>query len=150
MEAEVVEALKSELKERLKEASIVKPSRVKVLVEAGAHRGAILKLKESFGELHVFSIVGADLRDRIEVTYNLWLYGPRTHVMLKVHLPRDAAEVETISDLVPGSTLYEREVYEMLGVHFKGHPRLERLFLPEDWPEGLHPLRKDVKLEGLE
>jgi len=148
-EAEVVEALRSELGGELEEASIIRPSRVKVLVRAGAHRRAISRLKERFGELHVFSIVGADLRDALEVTYNLWLYGPRVHVMLKVRVPREGAEVETISDLVPGSALYEREVYEMLGVRFRGHPRLERLFLPEDWPEGLYPLRKDAKLEGL-
>ena len=149
-DASIVEALKEELRGVLKEASVVKPGRVKVVVEPGAHRRAVEALKAKFGELHVFSIVGADLRDRFELTYNLWLYEPRVHVMLKTTLPRDAAEVETITDLVPGSTLYEREVYEMLGVRFKGHPNLARLFLPEDWPEGLYPLRKDAKLEALE
>ena len=148
-EEEVVEAVKGALGSRLLEDFIAKPGRVVLRVERGAHREAIKALRDRFGELHVFSIVGADLRDRLELTYNLWLYGPKVHVMLKVGLPLDKPEVETITDLVPGSTLYEREVYEMLGIIFTGHPNLKRLFLPEDWPEGVYPLRKDVKLEGV-
>jgi membrane-bound hydrogenase subunit beta len=147
---EVAEALREGLKEGLREASVVKPGRVKVVVERGFHRRAVEALKARFGELHVFSIVGADRGGGLELTYNLWLYGPRVHVMLKTSLPKEDPDVETITDLVPGATLYEREVYEMLGVRFKGHPNLARLFLPEGWPEGLYPLRKEVKLEELE
>ncbi|PCN50035.1 hypothetical protein B6U99_06580 [Candidatus Geothermarchaeota archaeon ex4572_27] len=148
-EEEVVEAVRGALGPKLLEGSIAKPGRVVLRVERGAHREAIKALRGRFGELHLFSIVGADLGDRLELTYNLWLYGPRLHVMLKVGIPIEKPEVETITDIVPGSTLYEREVYEMLGVVFKGHPNLRRLFLPEDWPEGVYPLRKGAKLEGV-
>jgi len=148
-EEEVVEALKGVLGPSLVESSVVKSGRVRLVVEPGAHRRAIEALKSKFGEVHLFSIVGADLRDRLELTYNLWLYEPKVHVMLKTSLPLDQAEVETVTDLIPGSILYEREVYEMLGVRFRGHPNLKRLFLPEDWPEGVYPLRKDIKLEGV-
>ncbi|MCX8205427.1 MAG: NADH-quinone oxidoreductase subunit C [Candidatus Nezhaarchaeota archaeon] len=148
-EGEVVEALRK-ISEGLKEVRVVKPRRIKVTVEPSALRKAIAALKERAGGVHLFSIVGADLRDRLELTYNLWLYGAKAHVMVKAVLPRDSAEVETIVDLIPGSILYEREAYEALGVRFKNHPNLSKLFLPEEWPEGLYPLRKDAKLEVLE
>lgn len=143
-----VEAIR-EVGEGVVEVRVVKPRRVVVVVEPRALKRTISALRERFGEVHLFSIVGADLRDRLELTYNLWLYGAKTHVMVKTSLPRDGAEVETVTDVIPGSALYEREVYEMLGVRFRNHPNLSRLFLPEDWPEGLHPLRKDARLEAL-
>jgi len=146
---EVVKAVREVLGSSLLEGVTVKPNRVNMVVDKGAHRRAIEALKSKFGEVHLFSIVGADLKDRLELTYNLWLYEAKIHVMLKTSLPLDGLEIETITDLIPGSTLYEREVYEMLGVLFKGHPNLKRLFLPEDWPEGLWPLRKNAKLEEV-
>jgi NADH-quinone oxidoreductase subunit C len=52
-----------------------------------------------------------------------------------------------VVSLLPGAVLYEREVHDLLGVVFDGHPSLERLILPDDWPEGVYPLRKDYKVE---
>lgn len=148
MSEAVVEAIRG-LGEGVAEVRAVRPRRVVAVVEPRALKRSISALKERFGEVHLFSIVGADLRDRLELTYNLWLYGAKVHVMVKASLPREGAEVETLTDVIPGSVLYEREVYEMLGVRFRGHPNLSRLFLPEDWSEGLYPLRKDAKLEAL-
>jgi len=51
--------------------------------------------------------------------------------------------------LVPGAILYEREVHDLLGVVFDGHPDLSRLILPEDWPEDVYPLRKEYSPEEL-
>jgi Ni,Fe-hydrogenase III component G len=54
-------------------------------------------------------------------------------------------EIETVTDIFPGAVLYERDLMEMLGVQVKGHPDPRRLFLPDDWPAGKFPLRKEVK-----
>ncbi|MDD5449754.1 MAG: NADH-quinone oxidoreductase subunit C [Candidatus Omnitrophica bacterium] len=51
-------------------------------------------------------------------------------------------EIDSIANLFPGAEWIEREMWEMLGINFKGHPNLKRLLLAEDWPEGKHPLRK--------
>jgi len=62
-------------------------------------------------------------------------------VRIRVQVPEDAAEVTSLWDLYRGAEAMEREVYDMYGIAFAGHPDLTRILMPEDW-EG-HPLRKD-------
>ena len=61
---------------------------------------------------------------------------------LRVPLPYDDPVVETICDLIPSATFYEREAMELFGIIFKGTPNSDRLILPDSWPEGVYPLRK--------
>jgi membrane-bound hydrogenase subunit beta len=63
---------------------------------------------------------------------------------LKVLVSKKNPRLRTITDIFPGAVLYEREVMEMLGVTFEGHPDPRPLFLPDDWKEG-YPLRKGWK-----
>jgi NADH:ubiquinone oxidoreductase subunit C len=78
---------------------------------------------------------------RIEVVYNLFSYRTKEHLSLKVRLGRDAPEVPTATGVFPGADWLEREVWDLFGVRFAGHPNLKRLLLPEGWVG--HPLRKD-------
>ncbi len=68
---------------------------------------------------------------------------------LKTRILKTDPRIKSISDIYITAELYEREVYDILGVNFEGHPNLSRLLLPEDWPENLHPLKKDVTLEQI-
>jgi Ni,Fe-hydrogenase III component G len=61
---------------------------------------------------------------------------------LRVRVPYSAAEIDSICDLIPSATLYEREFIEMLGVTLRGTPSTARLLLADDWPDGIYPLRK--------
>lgn len=61
---------------------------------------------------------------------------------LRVLLPYDKAEIDSICDILPSASLYERETMELLGVNFVGTPNTERLLLPDNWPDGVYPLRK--------
>ena len=67
---------------------------------------------------------------------------------IAVELPKSKPEIETISDLIPGAVITEREKQEMLGVKVINIPDNRRLFLPEDFPEGVYPWRKNEK--GME
>ncbi len=66
-------------------------------------------------------------------------------VTLRVRVPRDSAVVPSVCALLPNASVFERELSEMFGVTVAGTPDPGRLFLPEDWPEGVYPLRKDFK-----
>ncbi len=77
----------------------------------------------------------------------LYSYTHRHRLALKVDLPRDGATIPTLSHLWPNADWNEREIYDLFGVFFEGHPDLRRIMMPEDW-EG-HPLRKDYSHPNL-
>ena len=77
----------------------------------------------------------------IAVVYYLHSLTHRHHLTLKVLLPRDACAVPSVSGVWPAAIYFEREVFDLLGVDFTGHPSLKRIMMPDDWLG--HPLRKD-------
>jgi len=83
-------------------------------------------LSGDFGILHVFSL------DRDHV-----------YVLLESPIAEDDLRVDSITPVVPGADWAEREFQDAIGVHPEGHPDPRRLLLPDDWPEGVHPLRRD-------
>jgi NADH-quinone oxidoreductase subunit C len=64
-------------------------------------------------------------------------------IAVRVRVPRDGGHLPSVADVWPAADWHEREVYDMLGVTFEGHPGLRRILCPDDW-EG-HPLRKDYE-----
>ncbi len=83
---------------------------------------------------------------RFQITYHILSHGMKKRVRLAVRLDGSDAVVDSITPVWPSANFYEREVYDLFGVHFGGHPRLTRIMMPLDW-EG-HPLRKDYPVEG--
>ncbi|MGB7537839.1 MAG: NADH-quinone oxidoreductase subunit C [Anaerolineales bacterium] len=64
-------------------------------------------------------------------------------ITLRVSLPREKPSVPSVCGLIPSATLFERELMEMFGIVCEGTPDTRRLFLPDEWPDGVYPLRKD-------
>ena len=83
---------------------------------------------------------------RFEVIYHLLSISKKDRVRLKVRLDGSSPVVESVTSVWPAANYFEREVFDLFGVRFTGHPYLRRLLMPEDW-EG-HPLRKDYPVEG--
>jgi NADH-quinone oxidoreductase subunit C len=83
---------------------------------------------------------------RFEVVYHLLSIPKRQRLRLKVRLAGDDPSLESVTSVWPSANFFEREVYDLFGVRFAGHPNLRRIMMPEDW-EG-HPLRKDYPVEG--
>lgn len=81
---------------------------------------------------------------RFEVVYLLTGYAPPVRLRLKARLSGEAPVIASVTGLWPGANWLEREVYDMFGIRFEGHPNLTRILMPDDW-EG-HPLRKDFPL----
>ncbi|WP_315374202.1 NADH-quinone oxidoreductase subunit C [uncultured Selenomonas sp.] len=108
-----------------------------------------LKEKEGFDRLG--NLTAVDWKDHIEMVYHL--YNMEENVKLEVKAALDAAApvIESATSLYPGAEFEEREVYDLMGVEFLGHPDLRRILMPDNYPA--HPLRKDFvapvpKLEG--
>lgn len=70
-------------------------------------------------------------------------------ITLRVRTPREQPSVPTLSDFIPSAEVFERELKEMLGVEVVGLRNPQRLYLPDDWPEGVYPLRKDFDPESV-
>ena len=83
----------------------------------------------------------------IEVVYQLWSIPHRAALRVKCELPLDGLEIDSVTGIWVGADWLEREVYDLFGVTFRGHPDLRRILMPENYAEG-HPLRKDFPLRG--
>jgi NADH-quinone oxidoreductase subunit C len=83
---------------------------------------------------------------RFEVVYHLLSIPRKERVRLKIRLNSSSPTVDSLCSLWPGANFFEREVFDLFGVRFAGHPYLRRIMMPEDW-EG-YPLRKDYPVEG--
>ncbi|PYY19695.1 MAG: NADH-quinone oxidoreductase subunit C [Acidobacteria bacterium] len=83
---------------------------------------------------------------RFEVIYNLLSHSRKERLRLIAKVPGGDPSIESLMGLWPSANFFEREVFDLFGVRFVGHPNLRRIMMPEDW-EG-HPLRKDYPVEG--
>ncbi|HWG19730.1 MAG TPA: NADH-quinone oxidoreductase subunit C [Terracidiphilus sp.] len=83
---------------------------------------------------------------RFHVVYHACSYSLKDTVRLKVMVDEADPTVESITPVWPGANYYEREVFDLFGIRFEGHPNLRRILLPDDWVG--YPLRKDYPVEG--
>ena len=88
-----------------------------------------------------------DHEPRFWIAYHLFSMEHRHRVRVKAGLGPDEPHIATVTGLFPTANWLEREVFDMYGVVFDGHPDLQRILMPDDW-DG-HPLRKDYALGGV-
>lgn len=141
-DAELIAKLKSDLGDQVE---IANPERRRLFLKvAPASLVAVTtKLRDAYGVVFLSTISGVDNGTTFEIVYHFST--PETDFNLRTEIPRDAPRVASITPVIPGAVLYEREIQEMFGIVVDGLPDPRRLVLPDDWPEGVHPLRKDWK-----
>jgi NADH-quinone oxidoreductase subunit C len=83
---------------------------------------------------------------RFQVTYHILSHSLRERVRLAAMVDSIDTSIDSITPVWPSANFYEREVWDLFGVRFHGHPNLRRIMMPDEW-EG-HPLRKDYPVEG--
>jgi len=88
---------------------------------------------------------GVDTPQGIEILYHFCFDLQGCVVSVRALTDRHAPQIDSISSVIPGAAWIEREIHDILGVEFLGHPNLKRLILADDWPEGVYPLRRDYK-----
>ena len=99
---------------------------------------------------HLTDICSVDYPEdqlRFEVVYHLHSLPLRQRLRLKTRITEDDPTIASVTGIWKGAEFLEREVYDMMGIHFSGHPDLRRILMPEDYDEG-YPLRKDFPTEG--
>lgn len=88
---------------------------------------------------------GVDARQHMEILYHFTIEDIDLLISLRVKLPKSRLEIDSLVPVFEAANWIEREIHELLGINFKGHPDLRRLLLSDDWPEDVHPLRYDYK-----
>ena len=83
---------------------------------------------------------------RFQVSYHILSHAFKERIRLRVLLDEVDPSVESITTVWVGANYYEREVFDLFGIRFEGHPNLRRIMLPDEWKG--HPLRKDYPVEG--
>ncbi len=97
--------------------------------------------------LDITSIDNFGEEPRFEIVYHLYSMSHTCHLRLKLKMSEEIDTVDTVSDVWPTANWHEREVYDMMGIKFKGHPDLRRILMWDGYP--YFPLRKDFPLAGL-
>jgi NADH-quinone oxidoreductase subunit C len=132
----------------------VREKRVKVTLPADQVRAVALFIRDSLGFDHLNVVGGTDYQQQgeFEVVYfvgSLSKPGQQDLVIqLAERVKREGSpSVPSLTEVWTAAEYHERETFEMLGIHFEGHPDLRRLLLPEDWDD-IPPLRKDYVSPG--
>jgi len=118
-------------------------------IEPAAVRGVLAALRDRHGYRALMSVHGVDYypeEPRLGVHYELLDMTRVDRLAVKLRVPTDAPTVESVTPEWPTADHQEREVYDMFGVVFDGHPDLRRILMPEDY-EG-HPQRRDFPVGG--
>jgi NADH-quinone oxidoreductase subunit C len=83
---------------------------------------------------------------RFQLSYHILSHIYKERIRLRILVDGDSPAVESITSVWPSANFYEREVFDLFGIRFDGHPDLRRIMMPDEW-QG-HPLRKDYPVEG--
>ena len=123
-----------------------------VYLDAGRVAEVLRWLKETPGQQYNYlvDVTAVEYRDPerpLEVVYELFSLERRAPLRVKAELAKDRLEIDSVVPIWAGANWLEREVYDMFGVSFRGHPDLRRILMWETYAEG-HPLRKDFPLRG--
>ncbi len=130
-----------------------KSKRVKITVDKDILPDVARFIRDNLDFDHLISVDGTDYPkdNTIELIYHITSIEKeeqRKYILsLATKLPRDSPVSPSLIQVWPAAEYHERETFEMLGVTFTGHPKLEKLLLPDDWLD-IPPLRKEFRLPG--
>ncbi|MDD2889251.1 MAG: NADH-quinone oxidoreductase subunit C [bacterium] len=144
-EEKIITTIKENLKDKVLEITNPSPRRIFLKVDKNNLCEAISTIKEKLGFTYLITITGLDKTDSFELLYH---FADDTNVInIRVAISRENPIVSTVTGVIPGAILYEREIQDMFGIKVENIPDPRPLITPDDWPEGAYPLRKDWKYE---
>ncbi len=143
MEDDLIQQIKDKFSDKL--IDLEQPSNRRVYLEIRpADIKEIINYMVNDFKARFVIMSGVDTAKGVEILYHLSFDHTGQMVTVRTLLPdKNKLEIESITSIVKGAHWIEREIFEMLGVEFLGHPNLKRLLLSEDWPQGNYPLRRE-------
>lgn len=144
-EQEVLTALRKAFPTELREARVVRPLLVEVVIERGELVHVCTFLKESAGFEHLGCVSAVDWKDHYESVYHIENYVSGCVVQVNARIPHDDPKIASVCSLWNAANFHEREAWDLMGIVYEGHPNLTRILLPDDFK--FHPLRKDFPQE---
>ena len=147
-----LELIAQELREQIDDGAILDTNFYReraTLIADPAQIRAVIGHLHTKGYSFLASLHGVDYypdEPRLGVLYELLDMDTVDRISVKARVSTEAATIATVTDLYPGAGFPEREVYDMFGVNFEGHPDMRRILMPEDY-EG-HPQRRDFPIGG--
>lgn len=121
-----------------------------VRMEADSILDVSRALKNDLGYIYLSDLFASDRytsEERFEVIYNLISFKTGVRIFIKTRCEEENPTLDSVTSVWSSAGWHEREVYDMFGIHFKNHPDLRRIYLPEDFQ--YYPLRKEFPLLGI-
>ncbi len=142
-EEKVIKALLESFPNAILDYKKIEAGTIRVRVERRELFKCCSFIHEKLGFEHMSMISAVEYDDRFEVVYHITCYGSCMLLELITQTPKDDPSVDSVSSIWGGANWQEREAYDLMGIKFNNHPKLERILLPKDYL--YHPLRKDFK-----
>ena len=144
----MIEKLREKLGNLINDIKVHNERRIYITVDKKDLKEAVKIVFNDMGARYQI-VTGVDNFDSFELLYHFSFDKEGgVIVSLRTFLERENPEIESLASLIPGIAWIEREIWELLGINFAGHPNLKHLLLRDDWPEGYYPLRKEAKEDG--
>lgn len=142
-EERVIRALIDDFPSAIADFKKLKKGVVRAMIERRELYKACKMLRDKLGFEHISMISAVEYDAKFEIVYHITSYQHKLLLELITSTPKDDLSVDSVSSIWGGANWQEREAYDLMGVKFNNHPKLERILLPKDYL--YHPLRKDFK-----
>jgi len=143
----IKEEVKKLLSAKIKNWEVKNPKRIYFEIDKNDIKEISRALYKDF-DMRLSTITGIDNENNFELIYHFSLDKTGEIFSIRIFIiDKNNPEIDSLIDLFKASDWVEREIHELLGIKFIGHPNLKHLLLDDDWPKNSYPLRKDFKNE---
>ena len=139
---DIISVIESQLKDKV-QIQLGQLGNAAINTSNGLHRDVVKVMLNADEKTAIVAITGLDLGANLGLLYHFRT--SNSFITLRTQVTKESPKIQTITDLIPGALFSELEVADLFGVVFEGNPSPGHFILSEQWPEGIFPLRKDIK-----
>ncbi|MCM8772731.1 MAG: NADH-quinone oxidoreductase subunit C [Candidatus Omnitrophica bacterium] len=144
----MIDKLKEKLGDKIKEIKVQNERRIYLTIDRKDLKNIVNIIFNEMGARYQI-VSGIENFNNFELIYHFSFDKENGIIVsLRTFLDKEKPEIESLADIIPGIVWIEREIWELLGINFVGHPNLKHFLLREDWPEKFYPLRKGERENG--